>query len=330
MAAPLLKIYRTMLLTRLFDARVVALNRQGRIAVYATSEGEEGIGAGAVCALNSRDWLFPDYRNAAALFARGVSVADYLAQLLGTNADSSKGRQMPTHYASRDLQIASVSTPVGNSIVHAAGFAWAAKIRNGPEAVLVFFGDGATSSDGFHAAMNIAGVHRLPIVFVCRNNQYAISLPLSLQTASKTIAIKAQAYGFEGTQINGNDAAAVYSTCAHALERARSGGGPTLVEAVSYRFGSHTTADDARRYRGEPEVAEWRSRDCIETMRQTLADQTGWTEEQDALLRSELNREIDTAVQTALQVTPPSVETLFDDVYAAIPRHLLEQRDEIL
>jgi TPP-dependent pyruvate/acetoin dehydrogenase alpha subunit len=275
------------------------------------------------------DWLFPDYRCAGALFTRGVSVREYLAQLLGTSADSSKGRQMPTHYASRSQRIASVSTPVGNSIVHAAGFAWAARIRSGPEAVLVFFGDGATSSDGFHAGMNIAGVHRLPIVFVCRNNQYAISLPLSLQTASATIAVKAQAYGFEGVRIDGNDASAVYSACSQALTRARSGEGPTLIEAVSYRFGSHTTADDAKRYRGEEELAEWRSRDCIENIRRLLERDAAWTDVRDDALKLELSKSIDESVRDGLAAPPPPVSSLFDDVYAELPPHLGEQRNSL-
>ena len=237
---------------------------------------------------------------------------------------------MPTHYASRKLRIASVSTPVGNTIPHAVALAWAAKIRKGPEAVMVFFGDGATSSDGFHAGMNIAGVHRLPVVFVCRNNQYAISLPLSLQTASKTIAIKAQAYGFEGVCVDGQDAMAVYSATQEALERARAGEGPTLIDAVSYRLGCHTTSDDARRYRSDEEVRGWRNRDCIEHLRRGLERDWSWSEQQDSLMRGELDREIDQAVEAALSVPSPPVQTLFEDVYAEPPRHLREQRDALL
>lgn len=213
--------------------------------------------------------------------------------------------------------------------MHAAGFAWAAKIRKGPESVLVFFGDGATSSDGFHAALNIAGVHRLPVVFVCRNNQYAISLPLSLQTASTTIAIKAQAYGFEGIQVDGSNAGAVFKVCQESLARARQGLGPTLIEAVSYRLGSHTTADDARRYRTDDEVAGWRTQDCIENTRRVLEQQVKWTSDQDAALRGEISREIDEAVESSLSVPIPQVSTMFDDVYAEVPRHLREQRSGI-
>lgn len=326
----LLKIYRSMVTTRLFEARVVALNRQGRVSVYATSEGEEAIGASAASALAESDWLFPDYRSAASLFARGVTPAEYLAQVIGTAADSSKGRQMPTHIASRPLRIGSVSTPVGNAIVHAVGLAWAAKLKKGPEASLVLFGDGATSSDGFHAGMNIAGVHKLPVVFVCRNNQYAISLPLSLQTASKTLATKAQAYGFEGVRVDGNDAAAVYAAMSDALKKARSGQGPTLIEAVSYRFGSHTTSDDARRYRTEKETSDWRSRDCIEKLRRHMQESGFWDDRKEQSLVAAIGHELDQTFDAALRVAPPPVESLFEDVYGEPPRHLREQRDSLL
>jgi TPP-dependent pyruvate/acetoin dehydrogenase alpha subunit len=326
----LLKIYRIMVQTRLFDAKIVALHRQGRISIYATSEGEEALSVASTLALANGDWLFPDYRSTGALFARGVSMPAYLSQLLGSGRDLSKGRQMPTHHASKELRIASVSTPVGNGIVHATGLAWAAKLRNGGEAALVFFGDGATSSDGFHAGLNIAGVHRLPVVFLCRNNQYAISLPLAMQTASKNLAVKAEAYGFAGIQIDGNDAIAMYETTARALARARAGEGPTLIEAVAYRVGSHTTSDDARRYRHDQQVDEWRRRDGIERLNRHLCAQQVWDAARDARFRQELALAVDSAVDAALSEPPPAVDTLFDDVYAAVPRHLAEQRRELL
>jgi pyruvate dehydrogenase E1 component subunit alpha len=326
----LLKIYRTLVQTRLFESRVVALHRQGKISIYATSEGEEAIAVAATTALAEPDWLFPDYRSTGALFARGVSMSAYLSQLLGTARDSSKGRQMPTHYASREQRIASVSTPVGNGIVHAAGLAWAAKLRKGLEATLVFFGDGATSSDGFHAGMNLAGARKLPVVFVCRNNQYAISLPLEMQTASKTIAVKAEAYGFEGIRVDGNDAIAVYETTVRALDRARAGDGPTLIEAVAFRLGAHTTSDDARRYRSDDELNDWRQRDCIERLRHLLEKNGLWDKARDVALTAELSHDIDQCVERALQEPPPPGESLFTDVYAEMPPHLREQQKEIV
>jgi len=236
---------------------------------------------------------------------------------------------MPTHYASRELRIASVSTPVGNGIVHATGLAWAAKLRNGPEAALVLFGDGATSSDGFHAGLNIAGVHRLPIVFVCRNNQYAISLPLEMQTASKSIAVKADAYGFRGIQVDGYDTVAVYAAAREALARARRGEGPTLIEAIAYRLGSHTTSDDARRYRTDEQVRHWRHHDCLENLRHHL-EQLGLCDpSKDEDLRKELSAKVDRCIDNALAEPAPPVSTLFDDVYSEIPPHLLRQREEL-
>ena len=329
-AVPLLKIYRTLVQTRLFESRVVSLHRQGKVSIYATSEGEEAIAVASTAALGNADWLFPDYRSTGALFAHGVSMSAYLSQLIGTANDSSKGRQMPTHYASRAERIASVSTPVGNGILHAVGLAWAVKLRKGREAVLVFFGDGATSSDGFHAGLNIAGVHRLPIVFVCRNNQYAISLPLALQTASKNIAIKSQAYGFDGIQIDGNDPLVVYETAHRAIEKARAGEGPTLIEAVAFRLGAHTTSDDARRYRGDKEVNDWRERDCIEKLRSLLEAQGLIDADRDRKLREDLSTEIDACVAQALSEPPPPVQTLFDDVYSSLPAHLEQQRKDLI
>ena len=323
-------IYRTLVQTRLFEARIVALHRQGRISIYATSEGEEPIAVSAAAAMAAQDWLFPDYRSAGALFARGLTMSDYLSQLLGTGRDSSKGRQMPTHVASPALHIGSVSTPVGNGIVHAVGLAWAVRLKKGPEAVVVLFGDGATSTDGFHAGMNLAGVHRLPVVFVCRNNQYAISLPLAMQTASKTIAIKAEAYGFEGVRVDGSDALAVYSETRRALEKARAGHGPTLVEAVGYRIGSHTTSDDARKYRSDEVVRDWKQRDGIIKLKSYLEGHGLWDPVREEALRQQLESEIDKCIRVGLSESPPPVQTLFDDVYSGLPRHLAEQRDELL
>ncbi len=326
----LLRIYRTVVQTRLFEARVIALHRHGKISIYASSEGEEAGAVACASALADGDCLFPDYRSTGALFARGVPMGAFLSQLMGTGNDSSKGRQMPTHIASKQLRIGSVSTPVGNGIVHATGLAWAAKLRKGSEAALVLFGDGATSSDGFHAGLNIAGVHRLPIVFVCRNNQYAISLPLAMQTASKTLAAKAEAYGFPGIQGDGSDPIAVYEVTQRALARARTGEGPTLIEAIAYRLGAHTTSDDAKRYRSDEQGNDWRKRDGLENLRRYLESRGLWDSARDNALRDELGKEIDKSVARALAEELPPVSSLFDDVYAEMPRHLREQREELL
>lgn len=325
----LLRIYRLMVQTRVFDAAIIGLHRQGRIGIYGSSEGEEAIAVAAAAALEEPDWLFPDYRVPGALFARGVLMEETLAQLFGTAADLSKGRQLPTHHGCRRLQIASIASPVGNGIPHAVGFAWAAKIRKGPEVVLNFFGDGATSEEGFHTGMNIAGVHRLPVVFVCRNNQYAISVPLHLQTASETIAVKARAYGFEGVRVDGSDPLAVYAATRRAVDRARAGEGPTLIEGVSYRHGAHSTSDDDTRYREKSEADEWRKRDPIARFRRHLVANEVWSDTEDAELVTELTEAVHAAIDAAWAVPAPELDTLFTDVYRDMPPHLQEQRDDL-
>ena len=328
--AELVGLYRMMVQTRLFDARVIALHRQGRVGIYGSSEGEEGIAVAAAMALEASDWLFPDYRVPGAQFQRGVPMREFLAQLFGTAEDLGKGRQLPTHHGSRERHIASISSPVGNGTPHAVGFAWAAKIKKSSEVVLNFFGDGATSEEGFHAGMDIAGVHKLPVVFVCRNNQYAISVPLSLQTASETIAIKAKAYGFDGIRVDGSDALAIYTATREAVVKARSGGGPTLIEGVSYRHGAHTTSDDDTRYRDRKEAERWKKRDPLARLRRYLESRKLWTSKKEKLLLEETEQDVQRAIEEAESVPPPALATMFEDVYQEMPRHLQEQREELM
>ena len=325
----LLAMYRVMLQTRLFDTEVIRLHRQGRVSIYSSSEGEEALAVAAASTLSQSDWLFPDYRVSGALFQRGVPMTEFLAQIFGTSKDLSKGRQIPTHYASRRRHIASISSPVGNGIAHAVGFAWAVRLKQGPEVVLNFFGDGATSEEGFHTGMNIAGIHKLPVVFVCRNNQYAISVPFSLQTGSETIAIKAKAYGFEGVRVDGTDPLAVHDVVGEAVERARKGGGPTLVEGVGYRYGAHSTSDDDTRYREAAEAEEWRRRDPIERFARYLKARGVWDDARDAALKKSVQAQVQAAVEDAESAPPPPLDSLFDDVYDELPWHLREQRRDL-
>jgi pyruvate dehydrogenase E1 component alpha subunit/2-oxoisovalerate dehydrogenase E1 component alpha subunit len=308
---------------------VIALHRQGRLGIYGSSEGEEAIAVAAAMALQAPDWIFPDYRVPGAQFVRGVPMREFLAQLFGTGEDLSKGRQLPTHHGSRKLHIASIASPVGNGTPHAVGFAWAAKLRKGPEVVLNFFGDGATSEEGFHSGMNIAGVHKLPVVFVCRNNQYAISVPLSLQTASETIAIKAKAYGFDGIRVDGSDALAIHSAVSEAVDKARNGGGPTLVEGVSYRQGAHSTSDDDTQYRDRSEAEQWKKRDPIVRLRRYLESRKLWNRKKEGALREEVEKEVLGAIEEAEGAPAPALDTMFEDVYRDVPWHLREQREEL-
>ena len=205
------------------------------------------------------------------------------------------------------------------------GAALAAKIRGDPIVTLTYFGDGGTSENDFHAGMNFAGVFKTPTVFFCQNNHWAISLPVERQTASETIAVKAHAYGFEGVRVDGNDILAVYRTTKEAVEKARKGGGPTLIEAVTYRMGPHSSSDDPKRYRSEEELAEWQKRDPLVRFHRYLEKKRLWTEADEKRAQDETNREIEEAVQHAEKLPKPALETLFTDVYAEMPWNLEEQ-----
>ena len=322
-------MYRWMSLQRILDNRMLALQRQGRIGFYGPSLGQEAAIVGAALAMGPDDWIVPQYREPGAALVRGMPLKELLCQLIGNAEDPVKGRQMPCHYVYRKGNYLSISSPVGTQIPHAVGIAWAMKLRGDPHTVLVFFGDGATSTADFHSALNFAGVFHAPTVFLCNNNQWAISLPVSKQTAASTLAQKATAYGFDGIRVDGMDALAVFRATREAADRARAGGGPTLVEAVTYRLGPHSSSDDPSRYRDESEVASWRARDPIARFRKYLEHSDWWDAEREARLEQEIGDEITHAIQEAERAPPPGSDTLFSDVYADIPEHLRAQRDAL-
>ena len=324
------QMYRWMSLQRILDNRMLALQRQGRISFYGPSLGQEAAIVGAAMALAPEDWIVPQYREPGAALVRGMPLKELLCQLMGNSEDPVKGRQMPCHYAYRKGNYLSISSPVGTQLPHAVGIGWAMKLRGEKKAVLVFFGDGATSTADFHVAMNFAGVFRSPTVFLCNNNQWAISVPVSRQTAAETLAQKANAYGFEGVRVDGMDALAVYGATREAAQAAREGHGPTLVEAVTYRLGPHSSSDDPSRYRDEAEVASWRARDPIARFRTYLEHARWWDDGREARLEQEIGDAITQAVQEAERVPPPPVETLFTDVYAEMPSHLREEMEAFL
>ncbi|MCS7311752.1 MAG: pyruvate dehydrogenase (acetyl-transferring) E1 component subunit alpha [Acidobacteria bacterium] len=326
----LLRMYRTMVLNRELDDRLFKLQRQGRIGFYLTCTGEEAAVIGSVATLNDEDWVFPSYRETGLPLWRGVPLRKFLAQQYGNAEDNVKGRQMPVHTSFREARIMSISSPVGTQIPQAVGFAWAAKIVGDPTVVLVYFGDGATSEGDFHVACNFAGVFKVPVIFFCRNNQYAISVPLKRQTAARSIAVKAVAYGLEGIRVDGNDVLAVYVATKRAVEKARADGGPTLIEALTYRVGAHSTSDDPRRYRSDEEVQQWHTKDPIERFRRYLEWRGYWSELQQESLAEEVRDLINRTVEDVEKIPPPPVESLFDDVYARIPRHLQEQKEAYL
>lgn len=320
-----IRLYTEMLRLRLLDQRMLTLQRQGRIGFYGTSTGEEAAVIGSAAALKADDWIFPALRQGGAALYRGYPLFLYISQCMGNAADIMKGRQMPSHYCYRPVNFVSWSSCIGTQLPHAVGAAWAMKIRGDRNVAIGYMGDGATSEGDFHVAMNFAGVFKVPVVFFCQNNQWSISVSLKQQTASQSIAVKAEAYGFEGVRVDGNDALAVYSATRDAVEKARNGGGPTLVEALTYRMGAHSSSDDPRLYRSDAEVEEWRRKDPINRLLKHIEQLGYWSVEQQEALEEKLNHEILAAVDEAEKIGPPPVNSIFEDVFAEMPPHLVEQ-----
>jgi pyruvate dehydrogenase E1 component alpha subunit len=321
-----------MVLTRAFDTKVLSLQRQGRVGAYITSSGEEACGVASAAALRKNDWMFTSYREHGAHLVRGFSLDLLFAQIYGNSNDLLKGRQMSNSWGSKELNIVPTAAPIGAYLPVAVGCAMAITMRKENDAVLTFLGDGGTSSSDFHSAMNFAGVFKAPIVFVCRNNGWAISLPVSKQTASSSLAVKAEAYGFPGIKIDGNDATAVFTETKKALERAKTGGGPTFIEALTYRLGAHSTADDPARYRDEKrEVELWKTKDPIVRLKNLLINSMKiWTEQDDVKLLKESDQVVSEANNRQESIKPLSPsELLFEDVYSEMPEFLKEQKETL-
>jgi pyruvate dehydrogenase E1 component alpha subunit len=315
-AAALKKIYALMMTTRLADDKSIKLQRQGRMGTLAPSLGHEASQVGAAWALEKEDWFFPYFRDLGSFLTRGFPLENYYAYWMGNE----KGMAIP-----ESQNIFPLSVPVASQIPHAVGAAMAAKLKGRAHAVLCTFGDGATSQGDFHEALNFAGVYQTANVFVCYNNQYAISLPREKQTASATLAQKAEAYGFPGVLVDGNDVLAMYVQVDMALTKARKGGGPTLIEAYTYRLSNHTTSDDAGKYRSEKETRSWEDRDPLKRFRRFLEDKKLWNPGFEEKVRAEAEVFIDAAVQAAENLPPPTMKELFSYTYATLPPHLKEQ-----
>lgn len=326
----MLEMYELMVTTRMLDERMMQLQRQGRLGFYLTATGEEAAHVGSTLACRDTDWIVPQYREPGTFLARGMPLTSFVDQLFGNEEDLTKGRQMPNHFSYRDGNVLSVSSPVGSQIPHATGIGYAADYRGDDVASLVYFGDGATSQGEFHTGLNFAGVLETPSVFVCKNNGWAISLPFEEQTASETIAQKADAYGFPGVRVDGNDILAVYQVTKEAMDRARDGGGPTLIECRTYRLGSHSSSDDPSRYRDEEELEDWETRDPIERYRDFLAERGIWDNDVEEQVRQKIEDEIEAALDAAKDKPDPPLESMFDDVYEEMPPHLEEQQGELL
>lgn len=317
----LLKFHRYMLLARRFDERMLALQRSGKIGTFAPIKGQEAqVGAAAV--LEPRDWLVPSFRESPVELLRGKSMESVLLLYGGYN----EGGRIPP-----DQNNLPVSIPVGTQALHAVGLAYAMKYRKEKNIAMTFFGDGATSEGDFHEALNFASVFQVAVIFICQNNHWAISIPRSKQTHSKTLAQKALAYDIPGLQADGNDVLALYVAAKEAADRARSGGGPTLIESVTYRMSVHTTADDPNKYRDPNEVEAWKARDPIIRFQKYLAGKGYLAQAEIDSLEEAVRAEIKAAEDRWAQMTatPPEPLDMFDHAYADLPPHLLEQREEL-
>jgi pyruvate dehydrogenase E1 component alpha subunit len=322
------KLYRAMVLTRVLDTKCMNMQRQGRIGFYVPCAGQEASQIGSAFALNPEDWTAPTYRDQGVALIRGIELRKILAHLMGNSSDSMIGKQMPNHWGFREINFMSVASPIAAHLPVAVGIAMAMKKGRKNTIVLAYHGDGATSEGDFHCAYNFAGVYKAPIVFICENNGWAISVPVAKQTAANTLSIKAEAYGFEGIRVDGNDVLAVYRATKEAVDKARSGLGPMMIECLTYRMGPHSTSDDPNRYRTKEEIEFWKKRDPIERFKNYLKQRGIWSEEYENEVRSEVENELDKAIEEEEKVPPPNVSTMFKDVYAEEPAFLKEQEKE--
>jgi pyruvate dehydrogenase E1 component alpha subunit len=316
----LTKLYHTLVLARRFDERLLSLQRQGRIGTFAPITGHEAAHLGSAAALRHNDWMVPAFRETAAEIWRGRTLESVIIYNNGYN----EGVDIPP-----DRNDFPISVPVGSQVLHAVGLGWAAKYRQKDDVAMTFFGDGATSEGDFHEGMNFAAVFQVPVIFVCQNNHWAISIPLSRQTRTKTLAQKALAYGMPGIQVDGNDILAVYAAATEAVERARAGGGPTMIECVTYRLMMHTTADDPTRYRTDKDVAKWQKRDPLPRFKKYLLDKGLLSDKKIADVEADALQKIQDAVDRAEEQMKTLGDPLdmFENTYAEMPSYLKEQKE---
>jgi pyruvate dehydrogenase E1 component alpha subunit len=315
--ARVVELYRWMVLTRAFDAKAIALQRTGRLGTYASSLGQEAVNVGTALAMQQRDVLLPSFREHGAQLVRGVGMHELYLYWGGDERGSDFAGPR------EDFP---VSIPVGSHAVHGAGVALAFKLRREPRVAVVMLGDGATSKGDVYEAMNVAGAWCLPVVFVVSNNEWAISVPRTRQTAAETLAQKALAAGFGGCQVDGNDVIAVHAAAGAACARAREGGGPTLIEALTYRLGDHTTVDDASRYRDDAEVTQHWKDEPVARLRQFLVREHDWSKDDEQALRSACSDEVDRAADRYLETPPAPPASMFDYLYETLPAALAPQR----
>lgn len=318
------RLHRGMLLGRRFDERMLRLQRQGRIGTFALVRGQEAAQVGAVAALRDTDWMVPAFREAAAQIYRGRTMESILLYYGGYN--------QAAELIPEEVHNLPDAIPVGTQIPHAVGLGYAMRYRGKDDVAMVFFGEGATSQGDFHEALHFAGVFKTPTVFLCQNNQWAISVPRAQQSAAETLAQEGLGHGIPGMQVDGNDILAVWVAAHEAVERARRGEGPSLIECLTYRLSLHTTADDPTRYRSEEEVKEWEQRDPIPRFQQYLRAKGLLSDESLQALEDEIENEIKEAVQRTeerMKELEGEALIMFEHMYAEMPPHLKKQRKEV-
>ena len=316
----LLKLHRSMVLGRRFDQRLLNLQRQGRIGTFPPIAGHEASNLGTIAHLRPSDWFVPSFRETAAEVWRGRSLESIII------ANNGYSEAVSFDQGSNNMPM---SVPVGSQMLHAVGLAWGMRYRKKDDVAMTYFGDGATSEGDFHEACNFAAVYQVPVIFICQNNQWAISIPRKKQTRSETLAQKALAYGMPGIQVDGNDILAVYQAAGEAVARARAGNGPTLIECVTYRIMMHTTADDPKRYRKDEEVEIWRKRDPIARFETYLIEKKLL----DTAKITAVTKEVDDQIQQAVDRSEAAMKgmgnplDIFDHTYADLPPNLLAQKE---
>jgi len=324
-----LKIYNTLAFHRVLDERMVASQRQGRLSFYMTALGEEAASIGGAAALKPQDMIMTQYREQGVLMFRGFSLENFMNQLFSNEKDLGKGRQMPIHYGSKELNCMTVSSTLATQIPQATGYAYGQKLQGLDAVTLCYFGEGAASEGDFHAGLNMAAVQEAPVIFFCRNNGYAISTPSSEQFRGNGIASRGVGYGIKTLRVDGNDILAVLKATQLARAYATTESKPVLIEAMSYRLGAHSTSDDPSGYRTKEEEEKWQENDPILRMKNWLLKQNWWDESQDSELYERLREEVLAAVKVAEKIGKPHIDTMISDVYDVPPLQLQKQLDAV-
>lgn len=324
-----IKVYKTFVFHRVLDERMVASQRQGRLSFYMAALGEEAASVGGAAGLKPQDMIMSQYREQGALMFRGFTLEDFMNQMFSNEKDLGKGRQMPIHYGSSELNYMTISSPLGTQIPQATGYAYGQKLQGLDAVTLCYFGEGAASEGDFHAGLNMAAVHKAPVIFFCRNNGYAISTPSDEQFKGNGIASRGVGYGIKTLRVDGNDILAVIKATQTARKYALEENAPVLIEAMSYRLGAHSTSDDPSGYRTREEEAKWQANDPILRMKNWLLAQQWWDEDKEKSLYDKLREKVLAAVKVSEKISKPHIDTLITDVYDVPSTQLKAQLEQV-